>query len=468
MFCLLFLATQAGAQEDSSSSCKAAALDIRPEFFNGPGDYFTVALNLRKISEEACIPDLPLYPPQFTATEAQPVKPFRVCDACEDHLPNGQVRWEPPLLLSPGEIGHQTYRWKTAPENTAVACQRLSALGGPALLIVAPTLLVRVCSDIEVSRYNPGIFPGLPGKSGENPREAGDPEALVLSTSKRTYYQGEEFSLHVSLAFPRGGSPTDEECPMLFLWKRSADGTTRLDEAHPAGFRGCKSLLFGAKRDSDWETGFELYSGSGGAWSGIGTQSFELLEIVGSTEGAGIQFARSNELKVRIEDPSLIPRKWGPKINGVRVDLTLDKDTYQVGEDVPLHIATENLDAPAPIYATDPTWDPPAVGVEVRNSGGQLLAQSERSWPAAWTGHGRGPVLYPPGKLVPIELSLKSMGWLPNHPGTYTVIVTWVTSTGPSAVEQSGLGSQGDARPYATVQAAAVLRIVDGLSPTSH
>jgi len=456
IWCFL-LPSAARAQQDSLPYCKPAALDIWPEYFNAPHDYFMIALHLRNISGEACIPDLPLYFPQFTSTENPPGKSFGICDACEDRLPNGRVRWQPPLLLSPREGGYQTYRWKTDPPHAGVKCQQLSALGGPAFLIVAPTLLKPVCSDIEVSRYYPDTWPGLPRSKDQDSSETRDPEALVLSTSKRTYYDGEGFSIHVSLAFPGAGSPTREECPTLFLRERAADGSTRIDERHPEGFKGCKWFDLGANLDADWQTGFELRLGAGG----IGTQSFELSEVVDSTKGGRIQFAQSNELKVQIETPSAISRKWGLKAKGVAVDVTLDKATYDVGEDVPLHIAVENFDAAAPVYAIDPAWDPAeAIAIEVRDTQGRLLPESERSSPRLWMGHGRGPVLYPPGKLVPIERSLKGQGWLPKRPGTYVIVVTWATRTAPGSGEESGLRLRSDLQPYATVQAVAPLNIV--------
>ena len=64
-------------------------------------------------------------------------------------------------------------------------------------------------------------------------------------------------------------------------------------------------------------------------------------------------FARSHKLTVQIDDPALIPRKWQGKVKGVGVDVTLGKDAYQLGGDVPLHIAIENFNAPVPIYAIE-------------------------------------------------------------------------------------------------------------------
>lgn len=455
VLCSLCLPATAAAQASNLGECTPAALDAQAQFFNGPGNYFTVAFNVVNVSGNACIPTTSGASPQFVNGNGQGVQPFRVCDACEDRLPNGQIPWQPPLLLNPGETGHQTYRWKTVPPSAEVACAQLSGLSGPAL-IVSQTLLPPVCSDIQISRYDLGAFPGLQSSADPSHDDGRIPEALVISTRKSTYYRGEGFFFHVALSYPGAGSPTREACPTLFLRQRGPDGATRLDETHPAGSKGCQSYMLGANRESDWQSGFEVDLGVAGA---LGKHSLELFLFVASPKGARIQFAHSNELKLRIEDPALISRKWGPKAGGVAVDVTLDKDTYQPGEDVALHIAIKNFDAPIPVYAEDPSWDPPAMSVQVLDWRGQLVPQSERSSPAMWMGHGRGPVLYPPGKLVPLERSLKHEGWLPKRPGTYTLIVSWPTSTSSSSNEESGLRSSADLKPYATAQAAATFRI---------
>jgi hypothetical protein len=40
-------------------------------------------------------------------------------------------------------------------------------------------------------------------------------------------------------------------------------------------------------------------------------------------------------------------------VNGVAADLTLNKNRYHVGENVPLHIALENMDAKVPVTGAD-------------------------------------------------------------------------------------------------------------------
>ncbi len=74
------------------------------------------------------------------------------------------------------------------------------------------------------------------------------------------------------------------------------------------------------------------------------------------------------------------------------------------------------------------------------------------------SGHGFGPKPYAPGKVVALERSLGAEGWLPTRPGTYTVVVTWgVAKDAAAAVE----GSPPALKPYATVRALAVFRVVE-------
>lgn len=77
-----------------------------------------------------------------------------------------------------------------------------------------------------------------------------------------------------------------------------------------------------------------------------------------------------------------------------------------------------------------------------------------------WMGHGQGPFLNPPGKLVTIERTLAGQGWLPNRPGVYIVVVSWCTFDGTHVDTGSGLPRNDEFKPYSTVQAAATFRIV--------
>jgi hypothetical protein len=472
--CLLVLTLPARAQAQEVQIpgtggtlpvCSLANLDTNVSFFHAPENYFTVAFDMQNISESPCVPQPQTGFPMFVVEPEKEMKPFDLCMDCEDRLPNGQYRVQAPLVLNPGQMAHQTFRWKTKAPSEAVKCLKLSALFGPVLTVV-PSLFPQVCSEIEVSRTYAGAF--APPEGAPRAEEGG--ELFVLSSGKPRYYLGQSFTLHVGLVSPGAVAPSGDECPTLFLRVKSPDGGTRFDATQPAGFNTCKSFTWGADRNRDWQSGFEVDSGVGGRWSGIGEHSLELFEPVGASSDGRIQFVRSNKLTVQIDDPANIQRKWQGKVKGLGVDVTLDKDAYRLGEDVPLHIAVENFDAPVPIYAIDPVWDPfQAIGIEVRDASGRLLLVNERySNGILWTGHGRGPVPYPAGKVVSLERSLAGQGWLPVRSGVYTVVVTWCPIDGTNYKPGPGTSSGSDGKTYATVKATAAFRVIGEETPASQ
>jgi hypothetical protein len=180
---------------------------------------------------------------------------------------------------------------------------------------------------------------------------------------------------------------------------------------------------------------------------------------VSSPHDSQIHFATSNVLRIQLADASAISRKWGPRVKGVAADITLDKEAFRVGEDVRLHLAVEDFDAVVPIYAWDPLWDPcQAVGFEVRDALGQTLSAEERFPNSSFCmGHGFGPRPVAKGKVIPMERTLGEEGWLPNHAGRYTIVVSWAPCADANA---PGTSPVPDLKPYAVVQATAVIHIL--------
>lgn len=289
--------------------CKLADLDSNVSFFSHDS-YFIVAFNLQNISENPCAPQPSVAFPQFDPEQVEKAKPFDLCTDCEDRLPNGQYRVHDPVVLNSGEIAHQTYRWKTVASAETVICVPLRALFDP-VLVVAPTLFKPVCSEIAVSRTYAGEFVPPAPKDQPYTDETPSGEVFVLSSGKPRYYQDEMFTLHVSLVDSAAGPPSGAECPKLFLRERSPDGATRFDEVRPSGFKTCETFMLGADRNMEWQSGFEVGSGVGSRWTGIGEHSFELFQPVGSSRDGTTRFVRSNKLTVQIDDPTLLSRKWG-------------------------------------------------------------------------------------------------------------------------------------------------------------
>ena len=411
LICIPCQRSEAQQNAPSTPACTPRDLFATPEVSTGRDDFFAVAYDFRNISDHDC-------------SLSQPQPPSFAPDRVEGHSPIG-YKWpsspQIPLLLRPGQTDHLTYRWRTTAAGADHPCVQLKWMAG-SVLINAPTLLKQVCSDIEGGLYESGPFRA----------EADQSAGLVLSASKSSFFLDEQFFLKVD--GPRPSKDEADPCPRLFRLARSPDGFTRLDEMTRAGFVGCH-LRWPGLQKGDWNTGFPVEAGAGSHWEGLGEHQFQLFEQIQTQDSTGPTFRHTQILALQIADPSTISRVWGPHIKGVAADVSLDKATYQLSEDVPLHLAVENFTAPGPVRAWDPLWDPcSAISIRVLDTQGKPLPYNARQ--GGWnpcSGHGFGPNKeFLQGKLYPIERSLANEGWLPKEPGTYTIVVTWAPLIGSS------------------------------------
>ena len=451
---------QAGLNLSGASNCTVADFDANVEFRNGPSDYYTVVVDKRNISDHPCVFDGPMYGPSFVPDRAATGEPpVKLCYECEEKPANGQHAGKVPLTLEPGAVARETFRWKTRPASAGARCLSFDWMADPVLL-VTPSLFKRICSEVEVSGFS--LLEVAGDASTENQMSEGrEAPVFELTSDKNSYYLGESFGLHAARTQANHGAALEPQgCAKLYLRERSPDGATRIDEVKPVALSGCETPIPGDESGSRG-AGFELNSGANSRWDGVGEHTFEVLQLVSSADDATLHFVSSNVLRIRILDPAAIERKWGPRVKGIGADITLDKDTFRVGEDVRLHPAVEDFAAEGTIYSWDPVWDPCLVfGIEVRDASGRALPEGERfAQRSVCTGHGFGPRPVVKGKVVPMERALRDQGWLPNHPGTYTVILTWAPCVGP---EESKFTTQTELKPYAVARAMATIHIVGG------
>jgi hypothetical protein len=146
--------------------------------------------------------------------------------------------------------------------------------------------------------------------------------------------------------------------------------------------------------------------------------------------------AADNAITVKIADAAVVERLWGKEEKGVRVDLTLDKLNFQLGEDIALHIAAEVLSAEKPVYGEPFRRRGAFFGtiassfhLSIMDENGPLPG-TERRANLYVPGFGSsGPAVcpgpLPVGKVIPSDKSLKALGLLPRRPGTYQLMVAW-------------------------------------------
>jgi hypothetical protein len=444
--------TTAQAPESSPPTtppaCNAPDLDITLQFGseettikpnNEAIEYAVILVRKRNISGHPCVFEEHFIGPNFNPDRVEGEQPYIV-----NQIPL------PPLTLTPGQAAQQTWRWRSNSPDLGRHCLQPKWMWGPPL-VVAPSLLKPICSNIDISTFSV-LDPPVSPADAASPTD-GQTFAFRLTTNKSTYDEGESFSLRLSLD-PASPIPAPAaDCPTLYLRERSPDGGTRIDEIRPLAFKGCGTQAF---RDDpgDWQSGFDVDSGAHSRWTGIGDHTLQVFIMNGTAEDRKIRFVASNPLNFRIADPTALARRWGPLTEGLRADVTFDKSEFQVGEEIPLHAAVENLSSDVPVFSVDPVWDPcGVVDIQIRDSRGNLWPRESGfgSGPICM-GHGRGPRLLEKGKIDPLEGHLGAFG-RPHMPaGNYTIQLTWTPC----------VGKQNDpTTTCVTVRATASIRIVE-------
>ncbi len=425
-------------------ACASADLDTSLRFgIEANGDH-RVVIDRENVSDHACV--LPGFDVNLNLTQNFYREPL-----------GG------PVVALPGQTGEEVVRWSAVPLNDKTKCVKLEWMRAP-ILAVVPSLLHKVCSEVNTSLWtlteSPADHSADPPASIGSNRDPQEP-ALQLTSDKNVYDDGESFVLHVTRdSSNEWAPPEDSPCPLLVLSVNSPGHEVRVDEVQPIAFQNCGPDQ-GIRSTQDWKTGFDLNSGMGSRWGGTGEHSLQVFALASSPKAAELRFVASNVLRLQILDPLLIPRKWGPLTMGLHASIALDKDTYRVGEDVPLHIAIQNLSSDQPVYSTSPIWDPfETVWVEVLNERGQPLTVAERLRPARFmTGHGRGLMAFEKGKPVALEWTLGRLGWLPKNIGSYTIIAMWAPCITANA-DTTGTFIRVDPKSCVPVRATAAIQII--------
>jgi hypothetical protein len=433
-------------------SCTKADLDIHFELSNQPDDTFRFVVTGFNISDHGCQFDGDIFRPSvvppygFDGHDGQGNNiHYPECKDCAYDLKEG-ARFDSHPMVGTGQTVRKTFRWKTKPSRSGQDCVPISWISAPSYIIAAPSLLKTACSDLAVTEVD----------VVDAPEDIHD--SLVLTAPKPIFNEREFFRLLLSDKSEIPAPLNVDSCPLMLLWERGPGGETRTDEVVAKPKAGCgPHPALPPTQDSVSE--YDLDSGAVSHWSGKGDHELQVLKQIGSIDMPDYKLIRSNVVRIRIIDPMTIGRRW-VKAKGLGADLTLDKQIYALGEDVPLHIAIANFDAQAPIYSADAVWDPCAtVSVSVSDSSGRQLSSNERFEDlSGCLGHGFGPTLFPLGKIVPLEWSLRSEKWLPKQPGTYTIQVMWSPDTG--TVQHTFLGGwTSKLKPYATLTASALFHI---------
>lgn len=371
--------------------------------------------------------------------------------------------------LRPNQVAHSSRRWKTlSDDGTTTGCHddmNNSFLGG--ITLVSSTLLPQVCSEVESSNYAAGTF--TPDWPPENKGVLRTEPKLVLSATKAQYMNGEYVPLHVTVADTDAAKPqTKQGCPVLLRSIAYPTGSVRIDEMTPAvpepGFDfetviNCRNAKARGTALSEFDFDGTLYLDE------KTSNTVRFFTLAGTSSQGEIRFVESNSITVNFKDPTDLPRTWGPIEQGVHVSLSLDKLTYAVGEDIPLHIGAQVVSSDRPVYAHPDVmtnslsfagaFHLTILGEDGVRTGNEEPANLEERWLRIG-----GPVFCPSplvtGHVYALERSAKRLGLLPRQPGTYRMFVTWspFPASDPPCNELSRVAAGKTFQPFDTVSSA--------------
>jgi hypothetical protein len=401
--------------------CIAADVDASFKFTTNPHNDQTVAINFRNISEHSCVlrGGVGAMFDNFRQGHNIWTKDCRNCSS------DGKQLYVPLLTLKTGESGHILLQWMNSSMDGSSSCQEADGFNanlnssGPSYLVVAPTLLTRVCSVVRADSYLPGEF-GEKDQALDGSQSEMEPNAkMTLTSSGSTLYAGYTFSFLATVEDSSELLPIGERsCPFAFIHTRAADGGTTFEEITPYA----KCTILPSANNSGRLITILIRAPGLGVLNEPGATSVQIHALMGSAQAHDVAFVSSNKLDLNIVDPVTMPRTWGPEVMGVAVSLALDKGDYKIGEDVPLRLAVENFSAEKTIQSGDLPCGA-GVTIEVRDSAGRVVTPHDAR--LFCLGHG-WTVDHPKGKVVPVVgLTLQTLGMLPDHADTYTIVATW-------------------------------------------
>ncbi len=314
-----------------------------------------------------------------------------------------------------------------------------------------------MCLGWEPGGYLPGAF--VPDWKAPSSSAEEAPSPPVLIALKQTYYEHEMIELRLQV---KEGSVVDGKCPVLLETVHGEQETlTReiINQSAINSANGCRawSPWRGAWHGPANEYPIEVIAGGGRGLDTPGERTVTVAELAGMGPDGEQRLVSSNAVTVNVVDGTKVSRNWGNMEQGVRVDLTLDKLSYALEDDIPFHLAFENLSAKEVVYGrayglsggcsdginvVNPESFDFRLKVEKQDgSVPQFFERPEYEGGGFSCVGGSLPNPVPQGKPLTVEASLFQFGMLPREPGVYRVTATWNVYTNPDASADGGNSS---------------------------
>jgi hypothetical protein len=374
--------------ESGIAECRTIDLDSNVEMSDPGASDVSIVFYFKNVSDQACS-----FREAPEVTGAPEPSQFRELVA--------------PVVVTPASIAKEVVEFHSAAE-----CPTVGWLSTPITFLPGP---LHICPPMRVSSF--GLMaPGDSGSSNTPAPGSVAPKSLTLSSELDTIFTGS--AIRLKLERDDVGSPKDAvgpptPCPSLFLRFRDKDGDTRVEHLFEMqNYGGCLNSK-GEQKSPDGRIVWTF------SWGYHPEKDFTLDITQEFDAGQGkVARARSNTIAVRVIDIQTVQRTWGPQMHGLAANLTLDRPSYEIGQAIPLHIATATFADGAGLF-----WGVrrlPDVTISIRDAAGHL---SERKMDSHYWSGDTTPAPYRAGERWIVESSL--LGMAPDRVGSYTLWVTW-------------------------------------------
>ena len=454
---------------EATPLCDPDLIDGTFTFASLPSREQTVSLHFQNKSNAACRLQGQAGPSFGVDGHSMHVANCWLCDPknTPSHAPEQQPGNQ--ILLAPGERAALDLHWASTGESCQWADDVVFFVHWAkptGYLFVPSNWPMHICSAVKSAGY----------RAEANSRSSGEETTGLLHVSVTpVIYSDERATLHVEMAPQKAAVASPDGCASLYTVRHGPSTLTRFEPLSAIGSSYRPSYTpeqieedkerpqpYGRtvrSRRCDMTNGQTTADADITAADLAGVTHIELRTDPGPGEDPVFLTATTHFTVVDVE--TLAPN-WGDQVKGIRAGLSIDRVSFRLGEQIPVHLRWENVNATMPLAQGECMEPEPEL--EIQDSQHHVL----RTIPMLpmCAGHGWGPFAIPKGKPQRTFIALPTAHGTPRSPltdvrgelfgpGVYYIVSVWSAAVlDLSGDEQNSprIGSGRFGKVYATAR----------------
>jgi hypothetical protein len=419
--------------------CDPVVIDGTFTFANLPAGEQTVSLHFQNNGEAACRLDGWAGPSFVVDGHSMNVASCWLCDLNNVESPAPERQPGNQIILASGDRAALDLHWT----STGEACQwadwvsfNVQWAKQTAYLFIPSEWPMHICSAVRSAGYR-----------AENSPSAGEGRAGVLqvSVTQAAVYSDEHATLHAELSGQNASAAHASDCASLYSVRQGPLIGTRLDPLATMGSSLRPSYTpeqITEDKERAWPSwrkvrlrSCEIESGRTSADADI--RAADLADVThiewrtAPVDGREPVFLTVTT-HFTVLDVDILAPNWGDPVDGIQAGLSIDRSSFRLGEQIPLHLRWRNVNAAMPLAQGECKEPEPAL--EIQDYQHNVMQTIPIGPPC--TGHGWGPFTIEKGKAQRtfVELTTSHSATAIFHtyvaaelpgPGVYYLVSVW-------------------------------------------